>query len=38
MMEVVLHHFARAERNEQLQILDSLLQLVGSDCAGARRG
>ena len=38
MVEVVLHHFAHAERNEQLQILDALLKLVGSDCGGARRG
>ena len=36
-MEVVLHHFAHAERNEQLQILDALLQLVGSDCVRSRR-
>ena len=32
MMEVVLRHFAHSERNEQLQILDSLLELVNSDC------
>lgn len=36
-MEVVLHHFAHSERNEQLQILDSLLQLAGSDCVCSRR-
>ena len=32
MMEVVLRHFAHSERNEQLQILDSLLELVNTDC------